>query len=169
VERAKRPRYKIKLPDQIKNIEELMPYPLELSQWMTDVSTYLPVLSGCQARLLALFSYAVIMTQSCGMSHVSFFVARLLHQRENTVRQRLREFTYDAADKRGDQRRDIAVRGCFVPLLRWVQSLWCSEEHTLVLALDTTTLREVFTVLSISVLVGGCAIPVGWVIVRAAS
>jgi hypothetical protein len=33
--------------------------------------------------------------------------------------------------------------------------------------LDATTLREVFTVLSISVLVGGCAIPVGWVIVRA--
>jgi hypothetical protein len=33
--------------------------------------------------------------------------------------------------------------------------------------LDATTLRDVFTVLSISVVVGGCAIPVAWVIVRA--
>lgn len=144
-----------------------MPYPAELSQWMTDVSMHLGHLSRSQAWGLALYSYAVVLTQSCGMSHAAYFVARLVHQRENSVRQRLREVTYEAEHKRGARRREVDVTRCFVPLLRWVQALWHSEEGVMTLALDATTLRQVFTVLTVSVLVGGCALPVGWVILPA--
>jgi hypothetical protein len=128
-----------------------VPYPLELSQWIVDVSSPLGVLSGSQARRLALYSYAVMMTQSGGMSHGSFFVSRLLNQRENTARQRLREFTYEAVDKRGAKRWEVVGRQGFVPLLRGGQRLWCRDDENLVLALDATTLREVFTVLRVSV------------------
>jgi hypothetical protein len=144
-----------------------MPYPAELSQWKTEVSMRLGHLSRSQAWGLALYSYAVVLTQSCGMSHVAYFVARLLHQRENSVRQRLREGLYEAGHKRGAQRREVDVTLCFAPLLGWVQALWQSEDQTMFLALDATTLRQVFTVLTVSVMVGGCALPVGWVILPA--
>jgi len=144
-----------------------MPYPPELSQWINDVSTHMVCLSRCQAYGLALISYAIVLTQSSGTSHVVFFLAQLLGQRENTVRQWVREVYYEADHKRGDQRRELEVTLCFAPLLRWVHRLWCSEDEVLVLALDATTLRQTFTVLTVSVLVGGSAIPVGWVIIAA--
>jgi hypothetical protein len=144
-----------------------MPYPIELSQWMREVSTQLGPLSHAQAYLLALYSYAVVLTQSCGVSHNAYFLSQLLGQRENNVRQRLREITYEVGDKRGRQRREVDVRVCFAPLLRWVLRLWDSPTHDLALALDATTLGQRFTVLSVSVLVGRSAIPVAWTIVRA--
>ena len=54
---------------------------------------------------------------------------------------------------------------CFVPLLRWVLSGWQGTQ--LALALDATTLGLRFTVLAISVVYRGCAIPVAWTIVPA--
>jgi Transposase DDE domain len=48
-----------------------------------------------------------------------------------------------------------------------VVKLWKSEEEDLLLALDATTLRQTLTVLSVSVLVGRCAIPVAWTILPA--
>jgi hypothetical protein len=144
-----------------------MPYPTELSQWMREVSTHLPHLRRGQAYGLALYSYAVVLTQSCGISHVAFFLARLLQQRENTLRQRMREVCYDARHKRGAQRCDIEVTACFAPLLQWVQRLWQSEDHEMMLGLDATTLRQTFTVLAVSVLVSGGALPVAWVVLPA--
>jgi hypothetical protein len=144
-----------------------MPYPPELSQWMAEVSTYLTPLSRCQAYGLALYSYAVVLTQSCGVSHAAFFLGHMLGQRENTVRQRLREVSYEATHKRGAQRRELDVSLCFAPLLRWVLRLWDSPNLDMAFALDATTLRQTFTVLSVSVLVGRSAIPVAWAIVRA--
>jgi len=41
--------------------------------------------------------------------------------------------------------------------LRWVLSLWQSDDRVLFLAVDATTLRQTFTVLSISVLVSDLA------------
>jgi hypothetical protein len=43
-----------------------------------------------------------------------------------------------------------------------VLAWWPESEHELALALDATTLGQRFTVLCISVLVRGCAIPVAW-------
>jgi hypothetical protein len=52
-------------------------------------------------------------------------------------------------------------------LLRWILADWSADEKRIALALDATTLRQVFTVLCVSVMYRGCAIPVAWVIVPA--
>lgn len=78
-----------------------MLYPPELSAWMKAVSTALPHLTRAHALGLAVYSYGAMMVQGIGISQVSFFLAEALQQKENTVRQRLREGLYDAADKRG--------------------------------------------------------------------
>jgi len=52
-----------------------------------------------------------------------------------------------------------------VPLLRWVLSRWQSSQ--LALALDATLLGTRVAVLAVSVVYGGCAIPVTWTILPA--
>ena len=86
-------------------------------------------------------------------------------RQENTVRQQLREWCYEAEAKRGDQRQALAVEACFVPLLQWILSPW--QGTPVALALDATTLGTRFTVLAISVVSRGCAIPVAWTILPA--
>lgn len=81
--------------------------------------------------------------------------------------QRLREWCYEAPAKRGAKRRALEVSTCFAPLLRWVLSRWPTDEPRLALALDATTLKKRFTVLTMSVLYRGCAIPVAWKVVGA--
>ena len=56
---------------------------------------------------------------------------------------------------------------CFAPLLGWVLALWPPGERRLALALDATTRGQRFTVLAISVVYRGCAIPVAWHVVPA--
>jgi len=79
----------------------------------------------------------------------------------------LREWCDDAADKRGRKRREVDVAACFAPLLRWVLASWPRGEKRLALALDATTRGQRFTVLAISVVYRGCAIPVAWAVVPA--
>jgi hypothetical protein len=57
------------------------------------------------------------------------------------------------------------VEPCFVPLLAWVVGQW--EGTQLALALDATTLGTRFTVLAISVVYRGCALPVAWTVLSA--
>jgi hypothetical protein len=138
-----------------------------LSQWIATVSSYLPHLSKPQATVLALWSFGMVMSKSCGMTTVSAFLASLLGTNEGSLRQRLREWCWDAKDKRGEKRRAVDVATCFTPLVRWVLSWWPHEEKRLALALDASTLGQSFTVLAVSIVYRGCAIPVGWVIVQA--
>ena len=139
----------------------------EVSPWVVTVSRHLPELSPCQARVLALWSYAVALTHGAGTSTCAALLADLLGCREESVRQRLREWTWEAKHKRGRARREVAVAPCFAGLLRWVLAWWPSEERRLALALDATTLGMRFTVLSVSVVYRGCALPVAWAIVGA--
>jgi hypothetical protein len=88
-----------------------------------------------------------------------------LHRKEQTVRQQLREFCYEVEAKRGVQRQALAVGPCFGPLFRWVLSGWQGTQ--VALALDATSLGTRFTVLAISVVYRGCAIPVAWTILPA--
>lgn len=142
-------------------------YPSELSAWVGEVSSQLPHLTMSQARILAWYSFAVTIVQSCGMSQVAYFLGQWLGKPENTVRQCLRESLYEAEQKRGAQRREVNVVLCFAPLLRWVLTKWHSPDDVLSLALDATTLRQSFTVLSVSVLLGRSAIPIAWTVLPA--
>ncbi len=138
-----------------------------VSQWIAEVSSRFEVLTPAQTRLLAYWSYGMVLTQSCGLTTVSMFLSTLLGTTYDAQRQQLREWCYDAADQRGKGRREVDVSVCFAPLLGWVLALWPPGERRLALALDATTLGQRFTVLAISVVYRGCAIPVAWQVVPA--
>jgi hypothetical protein len=139
-----------------------------LSQWTAEVVSHLPHLSKPQAVVLALWSFGMVMVKSCGLTTVAVFLALLLGQPVGTLRQRLREWYWDAADKQGARRQELAVTTCFAPLLRWVLSWWPAQEKRLALALDASSLGQRLVVLALSVLYRGCAIPVAWIILPAA-
>lgn len=140
-----------------------------LKSWVGTITRKMPHLSKPQAKVLAMWSFGIAITQSSGLTTVSIFLAKLLGIKENTVRQRLREWLRNGEDKKGNRRKDIDVTSCFAPLLCWVLSQWQPGEKKLALAMDATTLGQRFTVLAISVLYRGCAIPVAWKIVKATS
>lgn len=142
-----------------------MTVPDALYQWIHQVTTRLPTLSKTQARLLALYSYGMILARSCGISSVTLLLSCLLQTNPANLRQRLREFYYDKQDKRGKKRTDLKVEACFVHLLAWALSLWQGQQ--IALALDATTLGARFQVLVVSLLYRGCAIPVAWTLLPA--
>jgi hypothetical protein len=88
-----------------------------------------------------------------------------------TIREQLRDWYRDAKDKsgakRGRKRRSLEVALCFAPLLCWVVAWTDPTCRHLALAMDASTLGQRFTILSISVVVRGCAIPVAWRVVEA--
>lgn len=144
-----------------------MSYPDPLSEWRETVSTAFAHLSQPQATVLALWSYGMILARSCGLTVVSATLALQIGCSEASLVQRLREWCYASANKRGTHRRELEVSTCFAPLLCWVLSRWPADEPRLALALDATTLKKRFTVLTMSVLYRGCAIPVAWKVVGA--
>jgi hypothetical protein len=101
-------------------------------------------------KVLALYSFGMARARSCDLTGIAWFLSGLLGKKEWALRQRLREWNYAAAHKRGDKRREV-VESCFAPLLRWVLSWWASQEKQLVLALDASSLKDVFTVLAVRV------------------
>jgi hypothetical protein len=107
----------------------------------------------------------MVLARSCALTAVSVFLATWLHRNEDAVRQQLREFCYEATAKRGPARQALVVEACFVPLLVWVVDQW--EGSQVALALDATTLGTRFTVLALSVVYRGCAIPVAWTVLAA--
>src|SRR5215212_470687 len=137
----------------------------QLSEWTSTVSTNLPHLSKPQATVLALWSFGIAFTRSCGRSTVATFLSLLLNQKLSTIEQRLYDWCLDAKDKDGGKRRELDVSSCFAPLLSWILRLWSSKQ--LALAIDASNLSDRFTVLAISVLYRGCAIPVAWTILPA--
>src|SRR5262249_18719649 len=106
--------------------------------WRAEVAAHLPHLSGPEATVLALWSFGMVLAGACGRTAVGTVLAAGLGCGEGALRQRLREWCYAAADKRGGKRRELAVEGCFGPLLGWVLSWWDGTQ--LALALDATTL-----------------------------
>lgn len=133
-----------------------------LSQWESEVSTAFAHLSKPQIGGLVLWSAGMALSGSAGIAQISALLALVLCQQEQTVFQRLREWYLDAAKKSGKKRRDLEITSCFAPLLRWVLRLWKSEQRQIALVVDATTLKERWTILAISVVLNGCAIPVAW-------
>jgi hypothetical protein len=131
----------------------------------------LPHLSRPQLAVLALWSFGIVLAQSCGLTTVAVMLAYLLDMKESTLRGRLREWYREASvkagAKRGDKRRTLDLPPCFAALLRWVVAWWDPTCPRMALAMDASTLGQRFTILSISVVVRGCAIPVAWHVVEA--
>jgi hypothetical protein len=148
-----------------------MACPDRLSQWSQEVSTAFGHLSKPQVWGLVLWSAGIALTGAAGITQISALLALVLNQQEQTVFQRLREWYLDAShksgSKQGKKRRDLDITTCFTPLLRWVVRLWGSEEKRLPLVVDATSLGNRWTVLAVSVVLSGGAIPVAWKVLRA--
>jgi hypothetical protein len=117
-------------------------------------------LSKPQMTVLALWSFSMALTGSCSLSAATGMISALLGQKENSVRQRFRDWYHAAEDKRGPKRREVVVESSFGPLLRWLMTLWAGTQ--VALALDATALGDRLVVLAVCVLYRGCAIPVAW-------
>lgn len=76
-----------------------MPHSQPLSQWSETVSTAFPNLSGPQAKVLALWSYGMVLAKSCGITLVCAALALQTGCAEASLLQRLREWCYAAKDK----------------------------------------------------------------------
>ncbi len=148
-----------------------MARPAGLLQWQQTVSTYLPHLSQPQVTVVVLWSFGMVLAQACGLTTVAVTLAYMLGCSERTIREQLRDWYRDAPHKsgakRGRKRCSLEVAGCFAPLLCWVVAWTDPTCRHLALAMDASTLGQRFTILSISVVVRGCAIPVAWRIVEA--
>lgn len=140
-----------------------------LYQFRQQVTSHFPHLSQPMAAVLALWAFGMVLARSCGQTRVAAALAPLLGQKDNTVRERLRDWYRGAADKtgakHGAKRAELDVTTCWAPWLRWVLQDWSGQQ--LALALDATTLGQRFTVLVISVLYRGCAVPVAWKVLPA--
>ena len=108
----------------------------ELKDWIRTVTTQMPQLSKPQAVVLAMWSFGMVMVNSCGLTTVSVFLAQLLGKKENSVRQQLREWYGDSKDKKGKKRAELDVTTCFGPLMRWILQGWSPQEKRLALAED---------------------------------
>jgi hypothetical protein len=142
-----------------------MPRHKPLDAWTEQVVDAFPNLSRPQATVLALYSFGMMLAKQCGLNSVVAALVPLLGVGFHTLRSRLQEFYQPATAKSGTQRQELDVTTCFPPLLAWVLKGWPSTQ--LALALDATSLGDIFTVLSISVVYRGSAIPVAWKILPA--
>jgi hypothetical protein len=145
----------------------MSPYPKSITQWREIVTEHLPGLSQPQMVGLVLWSVGVQALGCCGQSQVAGFLAQALGQKPNTLRQRLREWTWEKDAKWGHNRQEVSVATCFGPLLKWIIRASTRGEKRLALALDATHLKQCFVVLTVSVLYGGCAIPIAWQVLPA--
>src|SRR5260370_33139764 len=93
-----------------------MQHPEGLSQWTEEIARALPVLHEAQRRVLAQWCFAMEETGLCACHTLAMFLSLTLGGAWLSVRQRLREWDWDAEDKQGLNRRGGDVRVCFAPL-----------------------------------------------------
>jgi Transposase DDE domain len=135
-----------------------MRFPNACYQMDQTLAQYFPRLRRAQRHGLVLWVYGTTLAQSTCETAV---VATLLALGKwHTLRQRLREWLYDGADKAAPCTTQLEVQQCFAPLLGWVLAWWHRPE--LALALDATAHGEQLVVLALSVLYRSCALPVAW-------
>jgi hypothetical protein len=130
------------------------------------IAEMLPSLRPAEAMVLGLLSYGILILNGCGITRLSKGLAKIEQVPQGRLRQRLREFFYEAGAKRGKKRREVKVEACFPDLLGAVLAGWKGKKE-LALAMDASTLGERFTVLSISVVYRGCGMPIAWKIIKA--
>ncbi|MGE3541371.1 MAG: hypothetical protein AB7N91_28550 [Candidatus Tectimicrobiota bacterium] len=113
----------------------------------------------------------MVLAQTCGLTTVAITLASVLGGSERTIREQRRDWYREAQHKSGTQRGRtrcrLPVHGCWAPLLCWVVAWMDPTCRPLALAMDASTVGQRVTMLSISVVVRGGAIPVAWRIVAA--
>src|SRR5260370_17809931 len=90
-----------------------------MSSSLTSIVTFqkrvgemLPSLSKAEANVLGLLSFGILLFDGCGISQLSHGLAKLEQVPAGRLRQRLREFCYEAKAKRGKKRRERVVQLC---------------------------------------------------------
>ena len=114
-----------------------MHIPRELYPIERTLAERLPHLRPPQRRGLALWVLGAVLAQSACQSAV--LAALLVHGRYHALRQRLREWLLDGAEKAAPCAAQVEAEACFAPLLRWVPDWWQGRE--LALAVDATAHR----------------------------
>ncbi|HEY6410375.1 MAG TPA: hypothetical protein VIY29_23230, partial [Ktedonobacteraceae bacterium] len=137
-----------------------------IAQWQERARKLLPGLSKAEGNVLGMLSYAMIQTRGSGLTRIVSWLAQVEQVPIGRLRQRLREFYYEAEAKRGNKRREVEVQAYFPALLQGVLTHW-QGPHELVLALDASTLGDHFVTLNLSVMYRGCGIPIAWAILPA--
>lgn len=142
-----------------------------LARWTVLLRQHFPSFSRPQATGLALWSIGIVLASSASLHAVTLALATWLSWKRFSIRRRLQEWYLEAAAKKGHgsagkgyQRRDWDPHATAPALLRWILDGWPNQQ--LVLALDPTNFGDRFTVLNISVLYRGCAVPVSWTVVE---
>jgi Transposase DDE domain len=133
--------------------------PREVCQVEETIANFLPDLRPAQRLGLACWvAGAVIAGSACQVAVIGALLpfGATIH----ALRQRLREWLYDGADKAVPGTVDLDVATCFAPLLRWILVWWRGD--ALPLAIDATALGDKLVVLTVGVLYRGGAIPVAW-------
>lgn len=139
-----------------------MSHPEELKRLNAEITRHMSHMNKCLIQVLALYVLGMVIMQHCGQSRIATFLSGLIGCDFGTMKQRLRELTYESEQKRGTKRQELEVKTCFAPLLAWVLSKFRGDHQQVVLALDATYLKDRFVILAVSVVVCGCAIPVAW-------
>ena len=124
-----------------------MHVPPELYPMEAALAEHFPHLRPAQVRGLALGVCGAILVHSACQSAV--VAALLAHGGYHALRQRLREWLYDGADRAAPCATGLAVEGCFAPLLRWVLVWWRGDR--LALAVDATLHGDRLAALVVSV------------------
>jgi hypothetical protein len=125
-----------------------MHVPREVYPMERTLAERLPHLRPPQRRGLALWVLGAVLAQSACQSAV--IAALLVRAPYHALRQRLREWLLDGAEKAVPCSAQVEVEACFAPLLGWVLGWWQGRE--LALAVDATAPREEVVALVVSVL-----------------
>jgi hypothetical protein len=140
-----------------------------LDRWTALLQRRFPSLSLPQAKGLSLWSIGIVLARSSSLHAVVLALVCWLVFNPFSLRKRLQEWYLEADAKKGHgrggmgfQRRDFESHAASANLLRWILDEWPNRQ--LVLALDPTNFGDRFTVLNISVLYRGCAVPVIWTV-----
>jgi hypothetical protein len=140
-----------------------------LARWTTLLRQRFPVFSLPQVKGLASWSIGAVLAKSTSLHAVVLALACWLQLNSFTLYKRLQEWYLEATAKKGHgtgaagyQRRDWDPQHVSPYLLRWILEDWPTPQ--LVLALDPTNLDDRFTILNLSVLYRGCAVPVIWTV-----
>ena len=135
-----------------------MRLPLACYPMDATLADQFPDLRPAQRRGLVLWVYGAVLAKSACEAAVVTALCGLGGW--HTVRQYLREWLRDGRAKRRPCQPELCVSACFVPLFRWLLSLWQGRE--LLLAIDVTTHQDRLTAVVVSVVYRSRALPVAW-------